>query len=76
MDVDPMTWVVHRSVVDPCLDELDADAAPTGLGRWPMVPRDLWDLDSEVLRELALAGRKPALRTRRGHVALRPSPAS
>jgi hypothetical protein len=61
MDLDPVAWVVHRHVVDPRLDELDAVTAATDFGYRPIVPadlpRDLWSLDTEVLRELALETR-------------------
>ena len=61
MDLDPVAWVVHRHVVDPRLDELDAVTAATDFGYRPIMPadlpRDLWGLDTEVLRELALESR-------------------
>jgi hypothetical protein len=61
MDLDEVTWVVHRHVVDPRLDELDSVTPATDFGCRPIVPvdlhRDLWGLDTEVLRELALETR-------------------
>jgi hypothetical protein len=53
MELDPTAWVVHRHLVDPCLDELDASrgshprthadtsagtSASTELGRGPIMP--------------------------------------
>jgi hypothetical protein len=61
MELDPAAWVVHRHLVDPCLDGLDTQLGTydvaTDFGRSPIMPiglpADLWDLDTEALERLA-----------------------
>jgi len=73
MELDPAAWVVHRHLVDPCLDELhthldrhpasypDDFAVATDFGHSPIVPiglpADLWGLDTQALERLALETR-------------------
>jgi hypothetical protein len=61
MELDPAAWVVHRHLVDPCLDELDIHRPPTYLGVSPVVPvelpMDLWGLDVAALEALTLETR-------------------
>ena len=58
MELDPAAWVVHRHLVDPCLDELDLHVPMTDLFRSPIrpirLPSDLLGLDTEALEEVAL----------------------
>jgi hypothetical protein len=57
MDIDSLTWAVHRHVIDAHLDELDMHVPTTDLFRSPIrairLPRELLGLDTQALEEVA-----------------------